>query len=37
MCSVGRRIYQCIKRTRRYNTWVVEHDGRDSRILGDDL
>jgi len=30
MCSVGKRIYQCIKRTRRYNTWVVEHDGRDS-------
>ena len=27
MCSVGRRIYQCIKRTRRYNTWVEEHRG----------
>ena len=30
MCSVGRKIYQCIKRTRRYNTWVVEHDGTTS-------
>ena len=30
MCSVGRKIYQCIKRTRRYNTWVEEHDGTTS-------
>ena len=30
MCSVGRRIYQCIKRTRRYNTWVEEHRGETS-------
>ena len=30
MCSVGRKIYQCIKRTRRYNTWVEEHRGETS-------
>ena len=30
ICTVGRKMYQCIKRTRHNNTWVEEHDGRDS-------